>query len=483
MGKINLANIKKTIYYLKRNGIKNTCYAVLERLEERKNTPYTFLPVSGEELARQREWSINRDAVFSILVPTYRTNEVYLREMILSVAEQSYPHWELILADATPDDSVRLAVEKLLAEQGLGWSKDHGASGLAEQPWDRECACDMAQAKYATWGDGRLCYVKLSENAGIAANTNQALKYASGEYVGLLDHDDVLTPDALYEMAYAIEQAKKQGTTLQMLYSDEDKCNGDMTLFYEPNYKEDFNQDLLYSNNYICHFLVMTRDLIQSLGFRPAYDGAQDYDLVLRASASVDEAHIAHIPKVLYHWRCHTGSTAENPQSKQYAYDAGLRALQDLADRLGYGAKAVHLKHLGFYKLEYEKGALESRADLGAVGGRVLGRGVTIGGRMSSQGKVYYESLPRNFSGNLHRAVLTQSAEAVDIRCIQVQKVCRALFEKIVGVPYQEKEGIFDVSVLPAGTDCREVSLKFCKALKEAGYSILYDPERTIVWK
>ena len=463
MGKINLANIKKTIYYLKRNGIKNTCYAVLERLEERKNAPYTFLPVSGEELARQRAWSNNRDAVFSILVPTYRTNEVYLREMILSVAAQSYPHWELILADATSDDSVRLAVEKLLTEQGLSWSEDSGTRVL--------------------WGCGRLCYVKLAENAGIAANTNQALKHATGEYVGLLDHDDVLTPDALYEMAYAIEQAKEQGTVLQMLYSDEDKCNGDMTLFYEPNCKEDFNQDLLYSNNYICHFLVMKKELIQSLGFRSAFDGAQDYDLVLRASASVDRAHIAHIPKVLYHWRCHTGSTAENPQSKQYAYDAGLRALQDLADRLGYGAKAVHLKHLGFYKLEYEKGALESRADLGAVGGRVLGRGVTMGGRMSSQGKVYYEGLPRNFSGNLHRAVLTQSAEAVDIRCIQVRKECLALFEEIVGVPYQEKEGIFDASVLPAGTDCRDVSLKFCKALKEAGYSILYDPERTIVWK
>lgn len=463
MGKINLANIKKTIYYLKRNGIKNTCYAVLERLEERKNAPYTFLPVSGEELARQRAWSNNRDAVFSILVPTYRTNEVYLREMILSVAEQSYPHWELILADATPDDSVRLAVEKLLAEQGLSWSEDSETRVL--------------------WGCGRLRYVKLAENAGIAVNTNQALKHASGEYVGLLDHDDVLTPDALYEMAYAIDRAKEQGTTLQMIYSDEDKCNGDMTLFYEPNCKEDFNQDLLYSNNYICHFLVMKKELIQSLGFRSAFDGAQDYDLVLRASASVDLAHIAHIPKVLYHWRCHTGSTAENPQSKQYAYDAGLRALQDLADRLGFGAEAVHLKHLGFYKLEYEKGALESRADLGAVGGRVLGRGVTIGGRMSSQGKVYYEGLPRNFSGSLHRAVLTQSAEAVDIRCIQVRKECRALFEEVVGVPYQEKEGIFDASLLPAGTDCREVSLKFCKALKEAGYSILYDPERTIVWK
>ena len=489
MGKINLANVKKTIYYLKRNGIKNTWYAVLERLEERKNVPYTYQPVSEEELARQRAWSKDRDAVFSILVPAYRTNETYLREMILSVAEQSYPYWELILADATPDDSVGVAVDKLLAEQGLSWSDESEAKGLSkqscgkEQLCDEECTCHKALAKYATWDCGRLCYVKLTENAGIAANTNQALKYAAGDYVGLLDHDDLLTPDALYEMAYAIDRTKDRGAALQMIYSDEDKCNGDMTLFYEPNRKEDFNRDLLYSNNYICHFLVMTRELIQALGFRSAYDGAQDYDLVLRASASVSKEEIAHIPRVLYHWRCHTGSTAENPRSKQYAYDAGLRALQDLADRMGYGAKAVHLKHLGFYKLVYEKGALESRTDLGAVGGRVLDRGVTIGGRMSSQGTVYYEGLPRYFSGSLHRAVLTQSAEAVDIRCMQVRKECRALWEEIVGVPYLEKEGIFDASVLPADTDYRTVSLKFCKAMKEAGYGILYDPERTIVWK
>ena len=509
MEKINLANVKKTIYYLKRNGIKNTWYAVLERLEERGKAPYTYQEVSEEEWTRQREWSKTQDAVFSILVPTYRTNETYLREMILSVAEQSYPYWELILADATPDDSVRVAVEKLLAESGLHWSEEFGTSGLRDQLFDKkksgdkESVCDKTQAKCTAWGEGRLCYVKLTENAGIAANTNQALKYAAGDYVGLLDHDDVLTPDALYEMAHALDQAKERGVALQMIYSDEDKCNGDMTLFYEPNCKEDFNLDLLYSNNYICHFLVMTRALIKSLGFRPAYDGAQDYDLVLRASACVSKEQIAHISRVLYHWRCHTGSTAENPRSKQYAYDAGLRALQDLADCLGYEAKAVHLKHLGFYKLEYEKGALAGRPDLGAVGGRVLGTvkmlpadkrkqcrtcvgrfgQVTIGGRMTPKAAVYYEGLPRNFSGSLNRAVLTQSAEAVDIRCIQVRKECRMLFEEIVGVPYREKNGFFDVAALPVNTDYRAVSLKFCVALQEAGYAILYDPERTVLWK
>ena len=206
---------------------------------------------------------------------------------------------------------------------------------------------------------------------------------------------------------------------------------------------------------------------------------------------------------MLYHWRCHTGSTAENPQSKQYAYDAGLRALQDLADRLDYEAKAVHLKHLGFYRLEYEKGIFESRPKLGAVGGRVLGNVkmlsadkrkkcptcvngfglVTIGGRMSAQGTVYYEGLPRNFSGSLNRAVLTQSAEAVDIRCIQVRKECRMLFEEIVGVPYREKKGIFDAATLPGNTDFAAVSLQFCKTLQEKGYDILYDPVHSLVWK
>lgn len=505
MGKINITNLKKTIYYLKRNGAKATWYALRERLAPA--VAYTFQPAPQRELEVQRKWSADKRLRFSILVPAYRTDQQYLRELIQSVAEQSYPHWELLLADATEDHCVRRAVEQVVRQ--LGFEE-------AEGVWRK--------------GTGRLYYLKLPCNGGISANTNQALAHVTGDYVGLLDHDDLLTADALYEMAFCIEEAGAQGRELRLLYSDEDKCSGDGKHFYEPHRKEDFNFDLLLSNNYICHFLVMKREMIQELGLRPAYDGAQDYDLVLRAVGKLlaegrtcaDKgsglSQIVHIPKVLYHWRCHAGSTAENPQSKQYAYEAGLRALQDFADSQKLGAKAVHLKHLGFYRLEYSGGILESRSDLGAVGGRVLGiqdrsvseqdgptalfsahrkapamvRGsigrVLLSGRMSSEGDVYYEGLPAGFSGPGNRAVLTQTAEAVDIRCIRVRRECRNLFEQVVGVPYREAETsnhqlLFDVSGLPEEADYRDLSLKFCRALGEAGYGICYDPGMEVIWK
>ena len=462
MGKINRANMKKAIYYLKRNGITNTWYAVKERLSEKTQTPYYYVPICMEEAIKQRKEASQMDITFSIVVPAYRTSEEYLKEMIDSVAGQTYSKWELIIADATEDDSVKVIIDKLKNEN----SKHYETTVL-----------------------GQIRYVRLAQNAGIAENTNQALAYVTGQYIGLLDHDDVLTKDALYEMAVRIEEAKKNGIELKMLYSDEDKCNGDRTSYYEPHQKEDFNLDLLLSNNYICHFLVMESSFIRKLGFRSKYDGAQDYDLVLRAAATLlyDTRQIAHIPRVLYHWRCHTNSTAENPQSKQYAYDAGLNALQDFADRAEWGARAVHLKHLGFYALEYPKGFWASRKDLGAVGGRIIQKGRVIGGRMSLEGKVFYKGLPAAYSGYMHRGVLTQSAEAVDIRCIQIRHECQELFEQVVGVPYREipyKDNmIFDSSLLPEGTDYYEVSVRLGRALGERGYGILYQPAITLFWK
>lgn len=454
MGRFNKSNLKKTIYYLKRNGIRNTWNAVWERMEEQKNAPYSFVPVSAAELEKQREWSADKTLCFSIIVPTYRTNEKFLREMIRSVAEQTYPHWELILADATEDDSVKKAVDKITHVIARG---------------------------------DNIVYFKLPENAGIAENTNQAMQRATGDYIGLLDHDDLLTADALYEMAVRIEEEKERGMELQMLYSDEDKCNGDGTVYYEPNRKEKLNLDLLLSNNYICHFLVMRTEMMKALEFRSEYDGAQDYDLVLRAVGRMEAEECAHIPKVLYHWRCHTGSTAENPQSKQYAYDAGLRALQDFSDQKGFGAIALPLKHLGFYTLQYQKSPFAVRSNLGAVGGRVLGRkGIfgkwrIVGGRMSADGELFYEGLPASYSGYLHRAILSQEAEALDIRCIQVREECRELFERIVGVPYTEvqQKPFFDVSTLPKNTDYRAVSLRLSKAIREEGYTMLYQPSLT----
>lgn len=306
VAKLNKANLKKTLYYLQRNGLRETWISVRERLTETDR--YFFVPCSEEELEKQSDRKWDNPITFSILVPLYRTPETYLKRMITSVMVQSYPHWELILADATEDRSV----EETLMQQGF----------LKEQPTDGETEPVAA--------DPRIRYVHLKENAGIAANTNQALPYAKGEYIGLLDHDDVLTPDALYEMADAVTQAYDRGVKAAFIYSDEDKCDGEETRYYDPNHKENFNYDLILSNNYICHFLVMDAELMKRLQFRPECDGAQDYDLVLRAVAEVlatdgqaGEKSILHIPKVLYHWRCHEASTAANPHSKKIRLRGG----------------------------------------------------------------------------------------------------------------------------------------------------------------
>ena len=444
-GGLNRVNMKKTVYYLKRNGIKNTCYAIMERLAERRQPLYRFTPPDEEELARQRKTSGISEPfyTFSVVVPCYRTAQKHLLEMIESVRSQTYPHWELILADATEDDSVERAV--------------------------------------GTVTDERIRYVRLTENAGIAENTNRAIELAVGDYVGLLDHDDLLTQDALFQIAIAISRGKAGNRKPLFLYSDEDKCDGGGTVYYEPNFKEDFNLDLLLSNNYICHFTVMERQLIQELMLRREYDGAQDYDLVLRAAARLNgkEKSIVHVPRVLYHWRCHTSSTAENPQSKLYAYDAGKRAVQDFAEGQGWQVRAVDTVHLGFYRLEYPGDIFETRQDVGAVGGPLIQRGKICGGRLKKDGGVYYEGLNRRFSGYLHRAALQQDAEALDIRNLCVREEARELFREVVGVTWKSLPGqdIFDVSVLTENTDLKAVSLNLGQALRKAGYRLLYLPE------
>lgn len=449
MGKMNLVNLKKAIYYLKRNGWKNTVNAVAERLDSKGQPDYRFEPVSRETLQRQREQTAAgfSHILFSIVVPAYRTPEAYLREMLESVINQTYSGWELILADATEDDSVRKIVE--------------------------------------TYKDSRVKYHRLAANSGISENTNVGIACASGDYVGLLDHDDVLTENALFEMASAIEQGRKQGIELQLLYSDEDKCDGEMKKFYEPNIKEKFNLDLLLSNNYICHFLVMKREMIQELKLRKEYDGAQDFDLVLRAADMLKgrEKETAHIPLVLYHWRCHASSTAENPRSKMYAYDAGRRAVQDFVNGRGWKAVAVDTEHLGFYRLKYQENPFKVRPELGAVGGRVVSRGRIIGGRLTGEGKALYGGLPVSYSGYMHRAVLQQDAEVLDIRNLELRKSLWELFSDVVGIPYTvlPGTGIFDVSTLPENTDYIRVSIKLSKALRERGYTLLYLPERASV--
>jgi GT2 family glycosyltransferase len=451
MGKLNIANIRKTAYYLKRNGIKNTFYAAKERMSDRTNEEYIPEKASEAMLKKQREWSENKNIKFSIVVPTYHTKEEYLRCMVDSVLHQSYTKWELIIADATDDDSVKNVIN--------------------------------------TYNDDRIKFIDLSENKGISENTNAGLKAVNGDYTGLLDHDDYIEPDLLYEAAVRIYESEKCGQPIKMLYTDEDKCNSTADKFYEPHYKEDFNFDLLLSNNYICHFLLIKSDIMKKLLLRKEYDGAQDYDLVLRAvrECGADRPGaktVCHIAKVLYHWRCHAASTAENPGSKLYAYDAGRRALQAYADAADIPAAAKDLKHVGFYVLDYKEDIFKARPDLGAVGGNVIRRGKLAGGRMDMSGKVYYEGLPEYYSGYMHRAVLTQDAEAADIRCIRIRPELHQLFKETVGVHYVENNaGIFDISKLSVKYDItddtaiKKLSLRLSKKITEAGFRILYSPD------
>ena len=260
---------------------------------------------------RKRKWE--RPVKISIAVPVYHTPEPFLRAMIESVKRQTYPYWELCLADGSPEDEG-------LRQMLLQYAKE----------------------------DDRIVVRILEKNLGIAGNTNAALEMATGEYIGLLDHDDFLEPDALFWIASEMESLDWP----DLLYTDEDKTSQDGSEYFQPNFKPDYNPDLLRSNNYICHFLVAERDLVAHAGgFDSKYDGAQDYDFILRCTEQANG--ICHIPKVLYHWRTHAQSTADNPISKQYAYDAGARAIEAHLKRVGLAGTVERKKDFGFYRVRY----------------------------------------------------------------------------------------------------------------------------------
>lgn len=444
------AYMKKAWYYCRRNGFGRTFFAAAERILQIDNVRYEFKPLSKEERKEQSERRFPNEITFSILVPAYETNPAFFCQMIDSLLQQTYRRWELIIVDAGFTDGVEHIAKEYMAALG-----------------DRS--------------ERRIVYKRLKENAGISANTNEALNLATGEYIGLLDHDDVLTPDALYEMALYINEAAAKKQTVGMLYSDEDKCDAKMTKFYEPHFKEKFNLDLILSNNYICHFLVMQADLMKQLRFCPAFDGAQDYKLVLDAVDMLMKetgTHIVHVPKVLYHWRCHTDSTALNPQSKKYAYEAGRKAVAAFCKKQGWNNVTVeHLPHLGFYRLVYAGDAgvgniFRFRKDVGAIGGVLLHHGRIVGGRYEQNGKIYCKGLYHRFSGYMHRAVLVQEADALDVRCIVVRKELQPILKEIK-CKYNLNGNIRQK--LPESL-IRKASMEFADAVKQRGCRLIWDP-------
>lgn len=464
-----ISNFRKTIYYLKKNGVRHAYYAARERMEEERRANYVYKEPTAEELAAQREQTAGYRELFSIVVPAYETNEQFLREMIDSVQRQSYPVWELIIADAGSSDIVERTVKEIVEKSG----------------------------------EDRIRYKRLPDNKGISDNTSAGIEQAAGDYIALLDHDDLLAPDALYHMVMEIHRAKQRGTVPALLYTDEDKYENDNGYYTTPHIKRKFNLDLILSNNYVCHFMAVEAKLMKSLLLRREYDGAQDYDLVLRVigrlygeKLSGDlQGQVIHIPKVLYHWRCHADSTADNTASKTYAYEAGRAALADFCGGQGWNVTVGHSLHLGFYDITYLPDILTVRSDIGITGGRILDeRGKICAGAMNHDGICLYEGLHKEYSGGFtHTAALKQDVAAVDIRCMQVREELREAFTQITGIPYEEKTicckingvskqvRIADVSRLVCDeAGYRKLSMELGRAAAEHGYRVLWEPQITV---
>ena len=321
------------------------------------NEWYKKVRITDEELAKQRESAADfaLQPTFSIVIPVYATPEKFLRRMLDSIREQTYPKFEVCLVDATP------------------YAKIQHDPTQGRTPQE-------VLAEYAA-ADSRFRYETLAENLGIAENTNAAIRMATGDFIVLADHDDELEPQALYECVRAINAHPD----VQVLYSDEDKVDFEDIYYFEPHFKTDFNPDLLRSVNYICHLFVARRSLLDAIAEndadgrqiyeRSAYDGAQDYDLILRATEKAQamessfnaldqtllrqgrftSSNIIHIPMVLYHWRAHQASTAQHPEAKLYAFEAGARAVYDHCKRIGLPIKKVEQGiTYGFYHPIYE---------------------------------------------------------------------------------------------------------------------------------
>lgn len=253
---------------------------------------------SPEEAERQRKTKFSREIRFSILVPLYNTPKKFLTEMLDSVVNQTYENWQLCLADGSD-----------------------GEHGFVEE------ICREYAAK-----DGRICYRKLEKNEGISGNTNECLKMAEGDFIGLFDHDDVLHPSALYEYMKKICEEDAD-----YIYCDETTFKGNKTIddMLTLHFKPDFAIDNLRANNYICHFSVFDKKLLDGMElFRSRFDGSQDHDMILRLTSRAK--HVAHVPKLLYYWRSHAGSVASDINAKRYAIEAAKGAVADSLRQQGF---------------------------------------------------------------------------------------------------------------------------------------------------
>lgn len=312
--------IGRTLVYLKKNGLRATVYRVLKGagpmpVDKRKLKKIAKdYYISAQRREQEENAQFPKDIKFSVLVPLYNTPDSFLKAMIESVQAQTYKNWELCLADGS----------------------DSGHSFVGE-------ICK----KYAD-GDRRIKYEKLEKNLGISENTNACIRMATGEYIALFDHDDLLHPSALYEVMRAICEHGAD-----FIYTDENTFSEEPRDAYNPHFKPDFSPDTLRSYNYICHLSAFSRELLDSVGyFRSEYDGSQDYDLILRLTEKAKK--VFHIRKILYYWRAHKNSVAQDVGAKPYTVTAAKKALAAHLERCGLKGEVLDSSVPTTYHIKYE---------------------------------------------------------------------------------------------------------------------------------
>lgn len=309
---------RKFCISLKRNGLKQTMHKVKKTLFPKSvyQDVIAAAVLSESDTQKQKNTVFDKNIKFSIIVPLYNTPVKFLNEMISSVIAQTYSNWELCLAD--------------------GSSADH--------PEVEKAVNKFAQK------DSRILYKKLPKNLGISGNTNACLDMASGDYIGLFDHDDILHPAALYEAMRAICEKKADFIYTDELVFRSPDINSVVAIHFKPDYGPDFIRGI----NFICHFSVFSKELLDKAGrFRSEFDGSQDHDMILRLTSKAEN--IVHIPKILYYWRSHPNSVAGSIEAKTYAIDAGIRAVQTNLDEQGIKAKVSRCETFPTaYRIKYD---------------------------------------------------------------------------------------------------------------------------------
>ena len=303
--KAQYVSTKKSLVWLKKKLTRNE-YADYD-------TWLRIMRVSRQELFEQRKTKFSYAPKFSVVVPLYHTPAKFLKDLVRSMMYQSYANWELCLVNASPED---VHLTSLLENWAMR--------------------------------DKRIRVIRLEKNLGIAQNTNACIAASTGEFIAFLDHDDFLEPDALFCYVDALNKDK----TIDVFYSDEDKTDEYAAHYFYPHFKSDFNIDLLHANNYMCHFLAVRKSLVDTVGgLNEKFDGAQDYDFVLRLTENTKK--IYHCPRILYHWRCSNQSTAASQGNKMYAIHAGKAALNAHYKRIGWNARAQEGAVDGWYQTKF----------------------------------------------------------------------------------------------------------------------------------